>query len=199
MTERAKVDKLLTKVQKAGHVAAVAQLVRYQLNTSGILFTVVANHLNPKISQTPDYQLSRKINATNTNVSGRGSGGRNGGGRGGRGYQGRGGGRGQDGRGRRGTSEKTTFYSAAGWEKLSDKERDRIRREQDKKGERGTMRNISKMTTKQLTTAIISSIKAATSGDGDSANDDASTPKKVNMQAGFSCGGKAGAKRSKTE
>ncbi len=55
------------------------------------------------------------------------------------------------------------------------------------------------MTTKQLTTAIISSIKAATDGDRNTANDDASTAKKVNTQAGNSFGGKEGAKCSKTE
>jgi hypothetical protein len=56
------------------------------------------------------------------------------------------------------------------------------------------------MTTKQLTTAIMSSIKAATAGDGDLANDTTeSTPKKVNSQAGNSFGGKEGVKRSKTE
>ena len=75
LTERAKVDELLTKVQNSGLVAAVAQL-RYQLNTtSGISSTVAANHLSSEISQTPDYQLSRKINATNINASGRGNGG----------------------------------------------------------------------------------------------------------------------------
>ena len=199
LTERAKVDELLTKVQNSGLAAAVAQL-RYQLNTSGISFTVAANHLNSEISQTPDYQLSRKINATNTTASGRG-GGRSGSGRGGRGYQGRGGGRGRGGRGGKGTSEKTTYYSTAEWEKLSYEERDKIRKERDRKGEQGgTKRNISEMTTKQLTTAIISSIKAATAGDGDAANDTtASTPKKVNSQAGNSFGGKEGVKRSKTE
>jgi hypothetical protein len=55
------------------------------------------------------------------------------------------------------------------------------------------------MTTKQLTTAIISSIKAATDGDRNPANDDASTAKKVNTQAGNSFGGKEEAKCSKTE
>ncbi len=82
LTERAKVDELLTKVPNSGPVAAVAQF-RYQLNTLGILFTVAANHLNSEISQTPDYQLLRKINATNTNASGRGNGGCSGSGRGG--------------------------------------------------------------------------------------------------------------------
>ena len=57
LTERAKVDELLTKVQNSALAAAVAQL-RYQLNTDGITFTVAANHLNSEIAQTPDYQLS---------------------------------------------------------------------------------------------------------------------------------------------
>jgi hypothetical protein len=51
LTERAKVDELLTKVQNTSLSAAVAQL-RYQLNTEGISFTVAANHLNSEISQT---------------------------------------------------------------------------------------------------------------------------------------------------
>ena len=142
----------------------------------------------------------RKINVTNTTASARG-GGRSGSGRGGRGYQRRGAGRGRGGRGVKGTSEKTTYNSAAEWEKLSYEEQDKIRKERDRKGEEGgTKRKISEMTTKQLTTAIISSIKAATAGDGDSANDaTVSTPKKVNSQAGNSFGGKEGAKRSKTE
>ena len=57
LTERAKVDELLTKVQNSALAAAVAQL-RYQLNTDGITFTLAANHLDSEISQTPDYQLS---------------------------------------------------------------------------------------------------------------------------------------------
>ena len=78
LTEHAKVDKLLTKVQNSGLAAAVAQL-RYQLNTTGITFTVAANHLNSEISQTLCYQLLRKINAMNiqtttTGVSGHGYG-----------------------------------------------------------------------------------------------------------------------------
>ena len=76
LTERAKVDELLTKVQNSALAAAVAQL-RYQLNTDGITFTVAANHLNSEISQTPDYQLSRKISATTTGGRGGGRGRRN--------------------------------------------------------------------------------------------------------------------------
>jgi hypothetical protein len=91
LSERAKVDELLTKVHNLSLSAAVARL-QYQLNTQGISFTVAANHLNSEVSQTPDYQISHKINATNTSGRGGGSGR---GGRGGRGYQGRGPGRGR--------------------------------------------------------------------------------------------------------
>jgi outer membrane murein-binding lipoprotein Lpp len=52
LTERAKVDELLTKVQNTSLSAAVAQL-RFQLNTVGVMFTVAANHLNSAVSQTP--------------------------------------------------------------------------------------------------------------------------------------------------
>jgi hypothetical protein len=65
LTERAKVDELLSKVQATTLSAAVAQL-RYQLNTVGVTFTVAANHLNSEISQTSDYQLARKVSAVNT-------------------------------------------------------------------------------------------------------------------------------------
>jgi len=90
LTERTKLDELLTRVQNSALTAAVAQL-RYQLNTDGITFIVAANHLNSKISQTSDYQLSRKTSAVTT-------GGRGGGGRGGRnsGRVGRGNGQGQN-------------------------------------------------------------------------------------------------------
>ena len=195
LTERAKVDELLSKVQNSSLAAALAQL-RYQLNTTGITFTVAANHLNSEISQTPDYQLSRKINATNTtanNSGGRGNAGRGGPSRGS--YHGRGGGRGRSGRGGRG-GHKTTYYSAAEWEKLSYEERDKIRKERDKKGEQGgTKRSISELTTKQLTTAIISSIKQAT----ETTTKEETSPGKPNTQAGNSFGGKESAKRSKSE
>ena len=193
LTERAKVDELLTKVQNTSLSAAVAQL-RYQLNTEGISFTVAANHLNSEISQTSDYQLARKISAYGTGGRGTGRGGRSSG-RGGR-YAGRG----RGGRSGRGTSEKasnTGYYSAAEWEKLSYEERDKIRKERDKKGEQGgTKRNISELTTKQLTTAIISSIQKAVMAD-DSKDDDTAS-KKTNNQAGNSFGGKESVKRTKT-
>ena len=72
LTERAKVDELLTKVQNSVLAAALAQRW-YQLITDGITFTVA------EISQTPDYQLSRKNSAVTTDGHGGGCGGRNGG------------------------------------------------------------------------------------------------------------------------
>lgn len=194
LTERAKVDELLTKVQNTALAAAVAQL-RYQLNTVGISFTVAANHLNSEISQTPDYQLSRKISSVSTNNGGGRGGGRSGG-RGGRGA-----GRGRGGRGGRGSGKANTgYYSPAEWEKLSFEERDNIRKERDKKGEQGgSKRSISEMTTKQLTTALISSLQKASekASEKESSGNDENT-KKSNMQAGNAFGGRESAKRSKT-
>ena len=197
LTERAKVDELLTKVQNSGLTAAIAQL-RYQLNTTGVTFTVAANHLNSEVSQTPDYQLSRKINAVNTSTGGNGR--VFGRGRGGRG--GRSGGTGRGGRGgRTGKNEnyKTAYYSKEEWEKLSYEERDKIRKERDRKGEQGgTKRSIAEMSTKQLTTAIISSIKAATAdAEMTTSENDTSTPKKSD-QAGNAFGGKESVKRVKS-
>jgi hypothetical protein len=100
LSECAKVDELLTKVQHTALAAAVTQL-RFQLNTEGVTFTVAANHLNSVVSQTQDYQVARKISSTNTNErqqgghGGRGNGrfnnrgGRGGGGRGRGGHGGR--------------------------------------------------------------------------------------------------------------
>ena len=195
LTERAKVDELLAKVQNSSLSAAVSQL-HFQLNTTGVTFTVAANHLNSEVSLTPEYQLARKLNATNTSPSGGGRGYQGRGGRGGRGYQGRGGGRGRGGRGGRG-GNKTTYYSAAEWEKLSFEERDKIRKDRDTKGEQGgTKRSISAvsttMSTKQLTTAIISSLKAVSMEEDATA--EVSTPPK---QAGNSFGGKDSVKRIK--
>ena len=187
---------LLTRVQNSALAAAVAQL-RYQLNTTGVTFTVAANHLNSEVSQTPDYRISRRVSATSTNSTSGRSGGR-GGGRGGRGN-----GRGNSGRGRGGKSgrgdrvEKTTYYSPAEWEKLSFEERDRIRKERDKKGEPGgTKRSISEMTTKQLTTALISSIQKASAIE--EVKED-TTSKKASSNAGDSFGGRESAKRAKMD
>ncbi len=115
LTECAKVDNLLTKVQNYG-LAAVVEQLRYQLNITGITFTVAANHLNFIISQTPDYQLLRKIIAVNIHTTTGGSGCGYGRGRGGRGC---GGGRGRGNRGGRGESQKTAYYSKEEWDKLS--------------------------------------------------------------------------------
>jgi uncharacterized membrane protein YgcG len=195
LTERAKVDELLTRVQNSALAAAVAQL-RYQLNTIGVTFTVAANHLNSEVAQTPDYRISRRISATNTN-SNTGRGGGRGGRGGGRGYGRGNGGRGRGGKSGRGGNEKTTYYSPAEWEKLSYEERDRIRKERDKKNEQGgTKRSISEMTTKQLTTALISSIQKAAANDE---SKDGDTPKKSNTNAGNSFGGKESVKRAKTD
>ena len=65
LTEQAKVNEVLTKVQHPSLMAAIAQLC-YQLNTEGITFMVAANHLNSAISQTPDYQMTQNIKSTNT-------------------------------------------------------------------------------------------------------------------------------------
>jgi hypothetical protein len=59
LMEQAKVKELLDKVQHASLSAAVAQL-RFQLNTVGVTFTVVAKHLNAAVSLTPDYQISER-------------------------------------------------------------------------------------------------------------------------------------------
>jgi hypothetical protein len=199
LTERAKVDELLTKIQNSSLSAAVAQL-RFQLNTEGVTFTVAANHLNSAVSQTPDYQLARKISATNSD---RQQGGR--GGRGGRGWRG-GGGRGRGGRfgrsGGRGSSDakgkdggtSTNYYSPAEWSKLSFEERDKIRKERDKKGEQGgTKRSIGDMSVEQFT-AIISAVKndQSTVNTADSTDTSAS-----GNNAGNAFGGKEAAKRTK--
>jgi hypothetical protein len=196
LTERAKVDELLTKIQNSTLSAAVAQL-RFQLNTEGVTFTVAANHLNSAVSQTPEYQLARKIGATNTND--RQQGGR--GGRGGRGRGGRGRG-GRFGRGGRGSSGKskdsasnTNYYSPAEWNKLSFEERDKIRKERDKKGEQGgSKRSIGDLSVEQFTAAIISAVKSDQATNTTTESTDTSTS---GNNAGNAFGGKEGAKRTK--
>ena len=142
LSECAKVDELLTKVQHTALAAAIAQLC-FQLNTEGITFTVAANHLNSAVSQTQDYQIVRKIQSINTNKSqqgvcgGQGNGQFNNRGGHGRGGRGRGscGGHGSSGeKGGKGGLN-TSYYSPAEWNKLSFEERDKIRKERDKKGE----------------------------------------------------------------
>ena len=75
----------------------------------------------------------------------------------------------------RGEKRSTSYYSPEEWEKLSYEERDKIRKDRDKKGEQGgTKRNVSEMTTKQLTAAIISSIQKV--ANGEDKDKDESTP-----------------------
>jgi hypothetical protein len=73
---------------------------------------------------------------------------------------------------------------------------DKIRKERDKKGEQGgSKRNISELSTKQLTTALISSLQKVSASD-DSSERTAETPKQSN-QAGNVFGGREGVKRQK--
>jgi hypothetical protein len=78
---------------------------------------------------------------------------------------------------------------------LSYEERDKIRKERDKKGELGgSKRNISELTTKQLATALISSLqKINESGDSPESKE----PPKQSNQAGNAFGGREAAKRQK--
>ena len=143
LTEQAKVDELLTKVQHPSLTVAITQL-HYQLNTKGVTFTVAANHLNfLAISQTPDYQMAWHINSTNSsnqNVQSGGCEGGHGGGHGGGCNSGHGGCNGHGGRCGRGNnnSDKVTpntsgFYPMVEWNKLSFEEWDKIQKEHDKK------------------------------------------------------------------
>ena len=200
LSERAKVDELLSKVQNTSLTAAIAQL-RFQLNTEGVTFTVAANNLNAAVSQTPDYQVTRKIGATTTgdkHTGGRGNGrfynrgGRGGGGR----FGGRGGsrGRGTPYKGKGGLKS-TAYYSPAEWEKLSFEDRDKIRKERDKKGEQGgSKRTVGDLSVEQFT-SMISSVQqeastVATTDTGDSSNSGGNN-------AGNAFGGKESAKRIK--
>jgi hypothetical protein len=205
LTERAKVEELLEKVQHASLSAAVAQL-RFQLNTVGVTFTVAANHLNAAVSLTPDYQMARRGNISSTNTRD-GTGGRSGGrgygrfnnrGRGGRGGgrgNGRGNGRGSGGTPYRHKSNSTGYYSPADWSKLSFEERDKIRKDRDKKGEPGgtNKRTIGDISVEQVT-AIIGAMQQHNAV-ADTA--DSSTPKTSNNQAGNAFGGKESAKKQR--
>jgi len=197
LTERAKVDELLTKTQNPSLSAAIAQL-RFQLNTEGVTFTVAANHLNSAVAQTPDYQMARKISAANTDVQQRGGGrGRRGrGGRGGRGGRlGRGGGRGSYGSKGKDGSPNTSYYSPAEWNKLSFEERDKIRKERDRKGEQGgSKRSIGDLSVEQITAAIISAVKNDPDPTATGSTTHSNTP---GNNAGNAFGGKEGAKRAK--
>jgi hypothetical protein len=194
LTERAKVDELLTKVQHPSLTAAIAQL-RYQLNTEGVTFTVAANHLNSAISQTPDYQMARRINSTNSsNRSGR-SGGRGGGrnGNSGRGGRGRGRGRGNNNNSNKATPNASGFYPTAEWNKLSFEERDKIRKERDKKGEPGGTKRVIGDISVEHVTAIIGAMQQAQSAIPTEETELTSNT----TQAGNSFGGKASVKKSR--
>jgi hypothetical protein len=196
LMERAKVDELLTKVQNSSLSAAVAQLW-FQLNTVGITITVVANHLNSAVSQTPDYQLAREISSTNTTnkqQGGRGGGrfnnpGGHGGGHGGR--FGRGGGCGTSDR----KTVSTNNYSPADWNKLSFKEHDKIRKERDKKGEQGgTKHSVGDLSVEQFT-AMINTVKSDQATNNTESTKTNTTTQ--NNDAGNAFGGKGAAKRAK--
>jgi hypothetical protein len=205
LTERAKVDELLTKVQHPALTAAIAQL-RFQLNTEGVTFTVAANHLNSAVSQTPDYQMARQIKSTNTSQRGGGNnrfGGRGGGrfnnaGRGGRG-------RGRGGRGYSNNSNaqakpnSSGYYPPAEWNKLSFEERDKIRKERkEKPDQNGTpKRSLGEISVEHVT-AIIGAMQQAQPSNEDSTNSAAdTTPKHTN--AGNAFGGKANSKKARIE
>ena len=204
LSERAKVDELLTKVQAPAATAAIAQL-RYELNTNGVTFTVAANNLNSVISQTSDYQMARRVSAVNTYNKdtpkkyaggGRGAGGNR--------WQGRGNGRGGGrfgGRGGGGRGKPTTYYSPAEWNKLSFEDRDKIRKARDSKGEQGgTKRNNQDMeaVAKQLIAAVSSMGKKKQSdeegGDTDTTSDSTNSG---GNNAGNAFGGREGAKRTR--
>lgn len=198
LTERAKVDELLTKCQHPDLNAAIAQL-RFQLNTVGVTFTVAANHLNAAVAQTPDYQMARRnissMNTNNRNGQGIRAGGRGGGRGGGRfNRRGRGGGRG---RGRGGPDDKkntTGYYSPADWNKLTYEERDKIRKERDKKGEQGgTKRNASDISVNQAA-AIIAALQNNPTSETSPSGSSEETP---DTQAGNAFGGKANVKKQK--
>jgi hypothetical protein len=201
LSEHAKVDELLTKVQHTALAAAVAQL-RFQLNTEGVTFTVAANHLNSAVSQTQDYQVARKISSTNTNerqqggCGGRGNGQfNNHGGRGGVGG-GRGGCGGHGSSGDKGSKGgfNTSYYLPAEWNKLSFEECDKIHKKHDKKGEQGgSKQSIGDLSVEQFT-AIISAVKSdqATVATADSTDMNTS-----GNNAGNAFGGKEAAKRAK--
>jgi hypothetical protein len=73
LTERAKVDKLLSKAQHPALTAAITQLC-YEANTGNLTFEVAVNRLTAAVSKTPDYLMARKVSSTNTSNQNGGSG-----------------------------------------------------------------------------------------------------------------------------
>ena len=188
-------------VLKPTYYGIVEPPVHSQLNTEGVIFTVTANHLNLAISQTPDYQMAQLINLTNSSNQNRHSGGRggscNGNGRCG-GHNGHGGGYGY-GNNNNNNSNKATpnasgFYPMVEWNKLSFKERDKIQKERDKKGEPGGTKHIIGDISIEHVTAIISAMQQAQSATPTEETELTSNT----TQAGNSFGGKANVKKSHT-
>ena len=65
--EQAKVRMLLKKVEHPQLQTAVGTLrVRAQMDKDKVTFTECANHLSALVSELPDYQLNRKVSATDT-------------------------------------------------------------------------------------------------------------------------------------
>ena len=205
LTERAKVDELLTKVQHPALMAAIAQL-RFQLNTEGVTFTIAANHLNSAVSQTPDYQMAHQIKCTNTSQRG----GRNNrfGGHGGGHFNNSGHGGCGSGCGGHGYSNNSNakmkpnssgYYPPAKWNKLSFEERDKIRKECKEKPDQSTTpkRNLGENSVKHVT-AIIGAMQQTQASNEDSTNNAEDTmPKHTNASNAF--GGKANSKKVRIE
>ena len=205
LTEHAKVDELLTKVQHPALTATIAQLL-FQLNTEGVTFTVTANHLNSAVLQTPDYQMARQIKSMNTSQRGGGnscfggcSGGRfNNSGHGGRGH-------GHGGRGYSNNSNtqakpnSSGYYPPAKWNKLSFEERDKIHKEWKEKTDQSTTpkRNLGEVSVEHVT-AIIRAMQQAQAPNKDfTANAKDTMPKHANTGNAF--GGKANSKKVRIE
>lgn len=196
LTERAKIDELLSKVQHAGLAAAIAQL-RFQANTSNLTFTVAANHLTAAVSQTPDYIMARKMSSTNTfprdNRGGRGG---RGGGRFNRGT-GRGG-RGGRGRGRSTKPRYNDYLPKSEWDKLSSEERENIRKARDNKGQSdATKRSIGDISVEQLST-IIGAMQSMASVAPPATAISEITIETPDQQAGNAFGGKEGVAKKKS-
>jgi hypothetical protein len=70
MTEQAKVRMLLRKVQHPQLTKAV-EVLQIKAGMEGCTFTECANHLSLKVSELPDYQVNRKISATDSTKKGK--------------------------------------------------------------------------------------------------------------------------------
>ena len=65
MTEQAKARMLLKKVQHPQLVNAV-EVLQIRAGMDGVTFTECANHLSLKVLELPDYQVNRKVSATDS-------------------------------------------------------------------------------------------------------------------------------------